>query len=124
MAQANEWVEKAKPYRLTDPDKLPDLDEETIVIVWDFEQVDGEDWQILRHNGGEIWREYASWESYQRFETVFNMLHDRYGDRLAGLHPSEASELYLYGDKPNAPDIIRALNDTLRPSSTSPQEAS
>ena len=41
--------------------------------------------EILRHNNVEIWRVYASWESYERFETAFNMLRQRYGKRFAGL---------------------------------------
>lgn len=38
----------------------------------------------------------------------------RYGERLAELRPTEASEMYLYGDKLSAPDTVAALNAGLK----------
>ena len=79
-------------------------------IAWDFEEADGECWTVLRHEGAGVWRELACWERYERFEKVFDMLRERYGPRLVGVHPTAASEVYLYGDKLSAPATIDRLN--------------
>jgi hypothetical protein len=73
---------------------------------------------VLRHAGVEIWRELAYWEGYTRFETVFAILRERYGRRLREVRPTDASELYLYGDCLTAPRTVTRLNATLSESSS------
>ena len=38
----------------------------------------------------------------------------RYGSRLAGVRPTPVSEMWLYGDRLSAPDVIDRLNASLR----------
>ena len=68
--------------------------------------------------GREIWRELAYFEGYTRFEKVFAILGERYGSRFREVRPTPESELYLYGDRLSAPDIVRRLNATLSESSS------
>lgn len=93
---------------------LPDLEGSDIEIEWDFGEIDDEVWTILRHRGEEIWRELAYWEGYRRFAAVFAILQERYGSRLSAVQPTQASELYLYGDKLYAHDTIDQLNAGLK----------
>lgn len=117
VEQREEFLTRADDLALKRPDQLPDLDGTEIRIAWDYERGDdGEGWTILRHNGREIWRELAYFEGYPRFGVVFEILHERYGSRLAAVEPTEASLICLYGDKCSAPDaLITRLNRSLRP---------
>lgn len=107
-------AERAKGTHLTAPEQLPELAGEELVIEWDLEEADDERWTVLRHDGAELWRELAYWEGYERFAEVFTIGAARYGERLAELRPTEASEMYLYGDKLSAPDTVAALNAGLK----------
>jgi T3SS (YopN, CesT) and YbjN peptide-binding chaperone 3 len=104
------WRERAASTLLTDPMQLPDVPGAAIVIDWDLERVGEENWQVLRHDGVEIWRETGFYESYQRFGEVFEILRRRYGDRLQELRPTPHSEMWLYGDRLGAPGKVEALN--------------
>jgi hypothetical protein len=44
---------------------------------------------------------------------VFAILRKRYGDRLAEVQPTRASETYLYGDRLGAPRRVERLNAKL-----------
>jgi hypothetical protein len=104
---------RAERSKLREPDQLPDLAGSALVIDWDFEERDGETWTILRHEGRELWGELAFWEGYERFAEVFEILRRRYGGRLAELRPTPASEMYLYGDRPSTPALVKRLNASL-----------
>ena len=95
--------ERFEALKLTTGDQLPELDGKRLEFAWDFEE-DGEDerWTVVRLGGREIWREPAVWEGYERFDEVKALLKERYGSRFASLTPTQASELYLYGDKLSA----------------------
>lgn len=108
------FLHRAADTELRDGAQLPDLAGDEVIIDWDFEEADGEDWTVLRHNGSEIWREIAYYEGYRRFATVFEILRDRYGSRLAEVRPTPASDLFLYGDKLSAPQFVDDLNASLR----------
>ena len=84
---------------LKSPSQLPELPDSPLVIHWDSETVEGEEWQVLRHGDTEIWREAALYESIEIFEDVVRVLQARYGSRFAELRPTEASLLWLYGDR-------------------------
>jgi hypothetical protein len=106
---------RAEQSELAEAADLPDLDGDRLIIEWDFEEADDERWTILRHGTREIWRELAYYEGYSRFTEVFEILCTRYGSRLAEVRPTPASELYLYGDKLSAPQMIDDLNASLQP---------
>jgi hypothetical protein len=105
---------KAEAHRLREPQQLPDLPGVEVRIEWDFDGRDDEKWTVLRHADAEIWREVAFYEGYERFAEVFEILRERYGDRLTEVRPTPESELYLYGDRLLAPQTIDALNAGLK----------
>lgn len=108
------FLDRAQRTELKTADQLPHLESDIVVVDWDFEERDGENWTVLRHEGREIWRELAYWEGYERFATVFALVQERYGNRLREMRPTPASEVYLYGDKLSAPGRIDSLNASLR----------
>ena len=114
MQEHEAWHERAQRLQLRSPDQLPDLPDERLLIVWDLEIADDEEWQVLRHGDAEIWRELAYFESYARFQEVFEILRQRYGSRLAEVRPTGVSKMWLYGDRLSAPDVIDRLNASLR----------
>lgn len=99
---------------LTDSRELPEIDNNEITVVWDFEKRDGEVITILRHDEKVLWRELAYWEGIDRFEKVATLLERRYGPRLAAIEPSPSSEIYLYGDLLAAPRRVDAVNARIR----------
>jgi hypothetical protein len=106
-------MRRAHRLELRETTQLPDLDGGRLVIDWDFEERDNEQWTLLRHGDREIWRELAYYEGYLRFAEVFGILRERYGPRLAEVRPTPASGTYLYGDKFSARATIDALNASL-----------
>src|SRR5215204_647628 len=42
-------LERAEASELRDPDQLPELEGDRLIIEWDFEERDGEHWTVLRH---------------------------------------------------------------------------
>ncbi len=111
-AREDRW-RRADDLELKTANQLPELRGRKLRIDWDFEERDGEHWTILRRRHKAIWRELAYWEGYQRFEAVFEILRERYGERLVEVRPTPESEVYLYGDKLSAPDRIDSLNASL-----------
>lgn len=82
--------------KLRSPDQLPDLQGESLVVVWDTNEKRGEtslelDLQVL-------WTEPAVWEGYWRFIQVAQILSLKFGARLKDLVPTDRSEVWLYGD--------------------------
>ncbi|MEB3982515.1 hypothetical protein OQ968_14725 [Mycobacterium sp. 663a-19] len=111
-AQA-EWRRRASNSMLRDAAELPDLDGDRLLILWDLETVDDENWTILRHGEREIWREIAYWEGIERFAEVVELLRARYGSRLVEVCPTPASEAYLWGDRHGVDKMIESINASL-----------
>ena len=107
------FLERAQQLELKEAAQIQDLDGDKLVIEWDFEERDDENWTVLRHGGREIWRELAYYEGYQRFAAVFEILHERYGSHLAEVRPTPSSQMYLYGDESSARQTIDELNASL-----------
>lgn len=86
--------------------KLPEIDDDKIVLVWD------QDWNeedrystnetIIRYGGQEIWRESCGFEVISRFEVVVKRLRSKYGKRLRDVVTPPWTHLDLYGDKLSA----------------------
>lgn len=106
------FLERAKASELTSPDQLPDLDGDEIVIEWDFESREEDNWTVLRHEDREIWREIAYYEGLDRYSEVASILIEKYGERLVGFPATSASSLYLYGDNIRD-DPVRSINERL-----------
>jgi len=102
--------------KLTSPDQLPDIEEDNLVFVWDFEYAeDGVDAEntIIKHEGKVIWREPAFYECYERFEQIAHILKTKYQHRLQDVVPAEGCETYLYGDRLTASSRIREFRKGL-----------
>lgn len=112
-----EFLESAAASELKEPEQLPDLEGDEIIIEWDFEdreQLKEPLWTVLRHKGQEIFREHAYWEGIYRFEEVLWILREKYGPRLVELRPTDSSQLYLLGDYLWAAGKVTSLNSELR----------
>ena len=111
--QEASYLWRQQQVHLSSPEQLPELPDEPLIIVWDATTEDGKDWQTLSHDGCEIWREPAYYESYKRFEEIFKILRARYGTRLAEVRPTPSSECWIYGDKIGASAVPANLNASL-----------
>jgi hypothetical protein len=81
--------------RLRSTEQLPEIDGDSLAFLWDFEEDDNRD----RTRDDVIWREDAVWEGTDRFFEIKELLREKYGPRFASLTPTDASELWLYGDE-------------------------
>lgn len=119
VEQRESFLARAERQKLTADSELPDLDDDEIVIEWDFEEPAEQDehrdgWTVLRQGDREIWRELALFEGYERFGEVLEILRARYGARLVDLRPTRESLYYLLGDNLRAAGTVRALRESLR----------
>lgn len=101
---------------LKSPDELPELEGDSLIIIWDIIDQDDEvaQWQVLVHDGTIIWREPAYYESYRRFEQVFAILLERYGTRFRELRPTHSASWWLYGDRLGSVQVVDSLNGSLQ----------
>jgi hypothetical protein len=115
VLKRHQFIEEAGRLALQSPEQLPDLEGDTLELLWDFVTEDGTRYTVIRHAATVVWRELAIWQGIERFEEIAAMLKARYGERLHDLIPTEASELYLYGDKLSGPDRVERIRETLSP---------
>jgi len=88
------FLAEAAARELRVPDELPAIDAASFELTWDHI---GDDTVIL-HGEREIWRERAYFEGSDRFVAVYEILRQRYGDRMVAMVPTGRSQLYLGGD--------------------------
>lgn len=105
--------EKVDFDRLSSPEQLLELPEDSIVLIWDIERYDGGD-TIIRFGNQVVWREPAFYEGYERFIEVANILVQKYGSRLRDLIPSKSSEMFLYGDHLISLNLIEKCRERIR----------
>lgn len=65
-------------------------------------------WTVIRNGDQVLFSEPAAWEAIgfphkSRYEGICEVLKQKYGDRVRDLVPTEASEMWLYGDKLSGP---------------------
>jgi hypothetical protein len=107
--KVSEWdrknIEAAEAHRaefagrkLREPAQLPEINEPSFVLHWDFADDGSHRETLIKHGEKIIFAEPALWEGYERFIEVAEMLRRRYGAALRDLIPTNASEVYLYGD--------------------------
>ena len=99
-------VESAERFRadfekkkLCESTSLPDIQETSFVLHWDFHDADPGSETVIKHGESILFREPAVYEGYERFIEVAKILRDRYGSALVDLVPTKGSWTYLYGDK-------------------------
>jgi hypothetical protein len=68
-----------------------------LLFLWDFTS-EQDHHTVIRLGEQQIWIEPALFGARERFAEVEALLKVRYGDRFAGLRPTERSEIWLYGD--------------------------
>lgn len=88
---------------LTRADQLPELPgEEDLTLIWDIEVEDGHERPrtLIRDGERVLFSEPASWEALDnRYESICQVLREKYGARMRDLVPTRRSEMWLYGDK-------------------------
>ncbi len=99
--------------KLTDPQQLPAIPDEKIVLTWDMEYEEGGD-VLIKHGDRIIWREPSRYENSDRFKEVANLLLLKYGRRLADLVPTDVTILYLIGDHLSADARVKAVRRSIR----------
>lgn len=112
-------------HHLSDPDQLPDIKDDPLVLVWDFEGTGGQSsgpwYTAIKHLGRSIWRERAYFECVERFGQVVDVLQRKYGERLKDLIPTGASLGYLGGDDLHAWEKLEAARARMSPQSVPPE---
>ena len=102
--------------KLESPADLPDLATSPIVLSWDFEEdQQGNRLTVIKHEGQILWSELAVWEGAERFVEVVDILKQKYGQRLSDVVPTDASGLYLYGDRLSSIGLVEQTRASLRP---------
>jgi len=111
------WLAKWKQKSLKSADQLPDVEGSALTLVWDIMQrAPGEEsFTVVRHGDQELFREIACWEGYDRFREIVKLLKDKYGSRLVDVVPTQASGVYLYGDRLAAIKIVQEIRKSLKP---------
>jgi hypothetical protein len=84
--------------KLMSVDQIPELAGDSLEFIWDFAEIDGENYQIIQTGNVEIWRELAFFENIDRFNEVKELLRRKYGPRVNALTPSRESLEWLCGD--------------------------
>src|SRR5437870_6028049 len=93
---------------LSEPSQLPDIAEPSFILHWDFADDGSLKETLIKHGANVIFAEPAFYEGYERFIEVAEILRSRYGAALHDLIPTNASEVYLYGDNLGSPAIVAA----------------
>ena len=85
---------------LKSPDQLPEIANQAITLVWDSNSKDGTTPGdvLIKDRGVVIWREPETFEGYQRFIEVGEILKMKYGKQLKDFTFTENSEFCLGGD--------------------------
>ncbi|MBC5772797.1 hypothetical protein H8S95_01870 [Pontibacter sp. KCTC 32443] len=108
------FKERFRRLSLKSPDELPDIQGDHIIFTFRSDTIRGEDYNIIEHQGQEVWREPMVWEGFERFMEIGRILKEKYGSNLGDLLPDETSETFLYGDKLEAPALIKKFRNELR----------
>ena len=83
------WKDKRRQDELAILDSLAPIDEATFLLTWELEPLStsprGENepqrFWIIKHGGRVIYREPATFEGYNRFEILAQLLKEKYGSR-------------------------------------------
>lgn len=100
VARRKHFLAEVEKTSLKSASELPDLSATEIRLSWDLrEDEEGMSWTDIRHGDQILWSEPAVYEGAERFAEVVGILKRKYGSRLLDVVPTEASGLYLYGDR-------------------------
>ena len=109
-----EFRTRFESLKLRDANELPDIQDSTIVLVWDHFTPDRPHLVEIRHGPKVIWNEPPLYEGFERFEEVVEILREKYGARLYDVVPTKRSYVYLLGDSGSASISIEHCRKRLR----------
>ncbi len=115
VERIDDGFDKFEREKLREPEQLPEIDEESFTLTWDFDNSVGDDERtLIKHRDTVIFSEPARWEEYERFHQIAEILKQKYGERISDLIPTERSEMWLYGDRWTAPEYVESVREKLR----------
>ena len=99
--------------RLKNCDQLPEIASDKIIITLkEEENVNGEDGYIILYwNEKEIWREIRTFEYYDRYIELGNLLKEKYGERLVDFETDYT--VYLGGDYHRAFEKVKKFRTSI-----------
>ena len=109
--------------KLREPSQLPDIPESSFVLHWDFADDGSRRETLIKHGDKVIFAEPAFYEGYERFVEVAEILRSRYGAALRDLIPTNASEVYLYGNCSPSHAIVAEARKRIFSNSTAIENA-
>ncbi|HBR14947.1 MAG TPA: hypothetical protein DD723_05310 [Candidatus Omnitrophica bacterium] len=83
---------------LYDPEQLPNIFEEFIVLTWDCDGQQPKANIFIKHGSRIIWREPCSDKGWERFKEIGEILKEKYGSRLKDLIPTTKAEIDFFGN--------------------------
>ena len=104
-----EFLDSVDKSQLKSIDQLPENYNDTIIITWDCD----EEFIYIKHCDIVLWTEVATYQHYERFIEVGELLKEKYGHQLKDIIPTQRSSIYLYGDRLSAPDYIKRFRQEL-----------
>jgi hypothetical protein len=83
-SERQDFLGRVKAAELKSPDQLPEIEADEIVItLCEEHKTDGKDGSIVLYwNEKEIWREILTYEYYDRYLELGEILKEKYGNRL------------------------------------------
>ena len=108
------FLDRVEASRLKNCEQLPEIETDKIVITLrEDETVEGEDdYIVLYWNGKEIWREIRTYEYYDRYIELGQILQKKYGSRLIDFEAEHT--VYFCGDSLTGFDEARAFRASLQ----------
>jgi len=105
--------ERVKKSRLNNAGQLPEIDAERIVIKLCEEEAtdDADSFIVLYWNNEEIWREIRTYEYFDRYIELGNILKEKYGARLIDFEAKHTT--YFGGDDLSSIGVIERFRDSL-----------
>lgn len=99
--------------KLRDMTPLPDLNTNSFVLHWDCLDASYDSETLILFGETVIFREPATYENYNRFIKVAELLKARYGNALCDLIPTTRSKTYLYGDCMSSLDTVAMARERI-----------
>ena len=113
--QHQKFRNRALASRLKNCEQLPEIEaDEIIITLREVGRKDGEDdWYIVLYwNEKEIWREIGTYEYYDRYIALGQILQNKYGSRLVDFETEYT--MFLGGDYHPAFDEVKKFRELLR----------
>ena len=103
----DDGLDKFEREKLREPEQLPEINEDSFTLTWDFDGSNQDDQRtLIKHGDTVIFSEPARWEEYERFHQIAEIPKQKYGTRIRYPVPTPGSEMWLYGDKWTAPEFV------------------